>query len=165
MSNKLNILAKKLGDVLTKKKFYLATAESCTGGGIAQVITSVPGSSKWFDRGFVTYSNQAKIDLLGVKQATIDDNGAVSTNVVHEMVEGGLEKSIASIVVSVSGVAGPGGGTTEKPVGTVIIGWGLILPNKKLSITIQDFCFVGNRHLVRNKTIHKALEGVIERII
>lgn len=104
---------------MREKAWKLATAESCTGGYIAQMITAVPDSSHWFERGFVTYSNAAKIEMLGVSANTLEEYGAVSVETVKEMAEGALKHSYAHISVGVSGIAGPGGGDPEKPVGTV----------------------------------------------
>ena len=140
----------------------LSTAESCTGGGISEVITRIPGSSDWFDRGYVTYSNQAKISLLGVKRVTLENHGAVSHQVVQEMVENTLQNSASSIVTAVSGIAGPTGGGPEKPVGTVFIGWGASEGQRKGEVEVLKYCFSGNRMLVREKTIIRSLEGVIE---
>ena len=118
----LYALAEKLGAALKARGLMLTTAESCTGGWIAQAVTAVPGSSAWFERGFVTYTNIAKQEMLGVAEATLIAHGAVSEPVVREMVVGALTHSHAHIALSVSGVAGPGGGTPAKPVGTVYIG-------------------------------------------
>lgn len=112
-----------LGSRLRKRAWQLALAESCTGGGIAKTITDVPGSSAWFDRGFVTYSNAAKVDMLGVRQATLNEKGAVSEETALEMVAGALAFSLADLAMAVTGIAGPDGGTSEKPVGTVFIAW------------------------------------------
>ncbi|MCK9606690.1 MAG: CinA family protein [Methylomonas sp.] len=112
-----------LGSRLQKRAWQLALAESCTGGGIAKTITDVPGSSVWFDRGFVSYSNAAKVDMLGVSQATLNAKGAVSEETALEMVEGALANSLADLAMAVTGIAGPDGGTGEKPVGTVFIAW------------------------------------------
>ena len=114
-------LAESLGLLLQTKEWQLALAESCTGGGISQAVTEVPGSSAWFDRGFVTYSNAAKEDMLGVQTLTLERFGAVSEETALEMVMGALAHSQANLAVAVTGIAGPGGGTREKPVGTVYI--------------------------------------------
>ena len=125
MDNALYNLSESLGHKLRSRGWQLALAESCTGGGIAKTITDVPGSSAWFDRGFVTYSNAAKVEMLGVSQATLDAKGAVSEETALEMVKGGLAHSLADLAVAVTGIAGPDGGTGEKPVGTVFIAWQL----------------------------------------
>ena len=134
----------------------LATAESCTGGWIAKVITDVAGSSEWFDRGFVTYSNESKQEMLQVSSKALDQHGAVSQPVVEQMVEGALLNSKADTAVAVSGIAGPGGGTEEKPVGTVWLAWG-----RKGSAT-RSICrhFPGNRDEVRMQTVIAALQGL-----
>src|ERR687895_1929740 len=118
-------LAEKVGRTLEARKLMLATAESCTGGWIAEAITMIPGSSAWLDRGFVTYTNDAKREMLGVRAETLDRHGAVSEPVVVEMVQGALRASRAQVAVAVSGVAGPSGGTPQKPVGTVCFAWGI----------------------------------------
>ena len=121
----LEVLAAELGGALVNRGWRLAVAESCTGGWTAQAITAVAGSSAWFDRGFVTYSNEAKMDMLGVRAETLDRFGAVSEETVREMVEGALRHSRAQVVFSISGIAGPGGGSDSKPVGTVWFAWGV----------------------------------------
>ncbi len=151
-------LAKQLGDCLLEKKQLLATAESCTGGGIASAITDIPGSSQWFERGFVTYSNAAKTGLLGVKTDTLQRFGAVSAETAMEMAEGCLAHSLADIAVSVTGIAGPTGGTAEKPVGTVFIGLSV---NGKPSQIVHKL-FQGNRQQIRQQTIVCALQQIIK---
>ena len=116
-------LVKQLAAKLTEKDWMLATAESCTGGMIAAACTDLAGSSQWFDRGFVTYSNEAKTEMLGVPAELIAKHGAVSEEVVRAMAEGAIRHSHAQVSIAVTGVAGPGGGTAEKPVGTVWVGW------------------------------------------
>lgn len=150
-------LAKELGENLLKKAWLIATAESCTGGGIASAITEVPGSSQWFERGFVTYSNGAKIDLLGVKKQTLQKFGAVSSETAKEMAEGCLAHSRADIAISVTGIAGSTGGTAGKQVGTVFIGLAI---KDRPPQSIQQL-FQGNRHQVRQQTIICALETAI----
>lgn len=125
MSSTLFDLAAGLGESLLAKQWQLALAESCTGGGIAKIVTDVPGSSAWFDRGFVTYSNSAKVDMLGVSPATLERVGAVSSETALEMVAGTLKASRADMAFAVTGIAGPDGGSAEKPVGTVYIAWQL----------------------------------------
>jgi nicotinamide-nucleotide amidase len=119
----METLLHSLADTLKAKGWMLATAESCTGGWIAKLCTDLAGSSAWFERGFVTYSNDAKQDMLGVKAETLAQHGAVSEAVTAEMAAGVLQHSRAQVAVSVSGIAGPGGGTATKPVGTVCFGW------------------------------------------
>lgn len=144
--DKLNILAESLGAALKARGFVLALAESCTGGMVAQAITSVAGSSAWFDRGFVTYSNQAKMDMLGVNKQTLLQFGAVSEQTAAEMAQGALRFSLADISASITGIAGPDGGTAEKPVGIVCFGFAL---KNSVKTSIQHF--VGNRESVRQQ--------------
>jgi nicotinamide-nucleotide amidase len=125
MEPSLYALAESLGLHLQSRQWQLTLAESCTGGGIAKVVTDVPGSSAWFDRGFVTYSNSAKIELLDVNPATLERVGAVSRETALEMVAGALAHSHAQLAFAVTGIAGPDGGTADKPVGTVFIAWQL----------------------------------------
>ncbi|MCP4041280.1 MAG: CinA family protein [Gammaproteobacteria bacterium] len=138
----------------------LAVAESCTGGMMSQVLTSVPGSSKWFERGLVTYSNASKRELLGVDTAAIGEFGAVSRQVVREMAAGVLLRSKAQLGVAISGVAGPEGGTPSKPVGSVWLAWDAIdyVPHQRL------FNFSGGREEVRQQAVVAALEGIIEML-
>ena len=152
-------LSEKLGAVLKDRGLMLATAESCTGGWIGQAVTMVPGSSGWFERGFVTYSNDAKHEALGVKQETLTKHGAVSEQAVMEMAQGALERSRAQISVAVSGVAGPDGGTREKPVGTVCIAWA----RSGAPVSARRFQFAGDRDAVRRQSVIAALVGLIEQ--
>ena len=157
MSKTLDQLAAEVGAMLKADAKILATAESCTGGGIAEAITRIPGSSAWFDRAFITYSNEAKIDMLGVNKATLDSVGAVSEAVAREMAEGALARSSADIAVAVTGIAGPDGGTPDKPVGTVWFAWAY-----KNKPTISACCvFSGDRSAVRHKTIIHALTKLL----
>jgi nicotinamide-nucleotide amidase len=151
-------IAHLLGDCLRSKGKVVATAESCTGGWIAQCITEIPGSSAWFDRGFVTYSNSAKIQMLGVKSATLETYGAVSAEAVDEMVMGTLAGSNADVAIAVTGIAGPEGGTDEKPVGTVFIAWA----DRDGSIKVEKYLFLGNRHQIRAQTVQSAIQGLSE---
>jgi nicotinamide-nucleotide amidase len=153
-------LATRLGERLRAKGLVLATAESCTGGWIAQTVTEIPGSSEWFDRGFVTYSNRAKREMLGVRAETLDRHGAVSEDTAREMAAGALAASGVGVVVSVTGVAGPTGGTPAKPVGMVCFAWAL--RDGRLDATTRRFD--GDRHAVRLQSVVFALEGVLERI-
>jgi len=154
MDKQLFELAEQLGRWLKASEKKIATAESCTGGWIAELITEVPGSSAWFDRGFVTYSNPAKVQMLGVKKETLDRYGAVSAEVVKEMAEGALSNSEADGVCAVTGIAGPDGGTAEKPVGTVFIAWQW----KHQSCRIIRKQFQGDRHEIRRQTVRVAIE-------
>lgn len=136
----------------------MATAESCTGGLIAAACTDLPGSSTWFERGFVSYSNAAKTELLGVDAALIERHGAVSDAVVRAMAQGALALSRAQVVVAVTGVAGPDGGSTENPVGTVWFGWAT--PEGLWS---EQCCFEGDRQQVRQATVQHALAVLLGR--
>ena len=150
-------LAAKVGEALKSHGMMLATAESCTGGGIAQAITEVAGSSAWFERGFITYSNLSKQQMLGVRESTLKQHGAVSEMAVREMVAGALQHSAAQVAVSVSGIAGPDGGTAEKPVGTVWFAWGI----RNGEAVAKRYQLSGNRAEVRAQAVHVALQGVI----
>ena len=154
----IQILTQQLAELLLARGWQLATAESCTGGGIAAALTDLAGSSQWFDRGFVTYSNQAKQDMLGVSAATLDSEGAVSEATVREMVAGALAHSAAQVAVAVSGIAGPSGGTVEKPVGTVCLAW-QVTGGKPVVRTVH---FDGDRAAVRKQTVACALQGVLD---
>ncbi|WP_262965963.1 CinA family protein [Methylobacter psychrophilus] len=156
MDNELFEIAQQLGRLLKLNEKKIATAESCTGGWIAQVITEVSGCSAWFDRGFVTYSNAAKMQILGVNSETLDKFGAVSAETATEMVNGALAHSDADCAIAVTGIAGPDGGTAEKPVGTVFIAWAY--KNKSVKVIQQKL--TGNRHEIRRQTVKIALEGV-----
>ncbi len=152
--------ARKLCTALKAMSLTVATAESCTGGMIAGAITSVPGSSDCFGYGFVTYANEAKSRLIGVKTETLNKFGAVSYETAKEMAEGALSVSGADIAVAVTGIAGPGGGTNEKPVGLVYIS----VASKGAETKVYKNLFDGNRDEVRNKTVIRALELVFENI-
>ena len=157
MDSELFELAERLGQALHAKGYKIATAESCTGGWIAQTLTEVPGSSAWFDRGFVTYSNNAKIQMLDVKPQTLAQHGAVSPEVVHEMATGAIAHSEADWVIAVTGIAGPGGGSEEKPVGTVFIAW----QNKKGFREIERLNLSGDRNQIRKQTVIKSITRVL----
>ena len=166
MSDDLDKLAAQVGAVLKAKgekrargakSLLLATAESCTGGGIAEAITRIPGSSAWFDRAFVTYSNEAKVEMLGVESNAIDRYGEVSDAVVRQMAEGALARSKAHLAVAVTGIAGPGGGTVDKPVGTVWFAW--VVRDK--SIVSERCVFKGDRAAIRHQTIVHALTKLL----
>lgn len=151
----LHAAAVRLGQLLKARGMMLATAESCTGGYIGQTVTAVSGSSAWFDRGFITYSNEAKQDMLGVRHQTLAQFGAVSAETVNEMAAGVLKHSRAGIAIAVSGIAGPSGGSVEKPVGTVFIGWALRDGLQRQ----QRFLFHGDRQDVREASVEQALLG------
>lgn len=148
------------GARLASKGWMLVTAESCTGGLVAKLVTDVPGSSSWFDRGFITYSNESKIQMLGVSDSTIRDFGAVSEQTVVEMASGALAKSNSQCAVAISGIAGPGGGTVEKPVGTVCFAW------KVMGILcVPETChFSGDRESIRQAAALYALRKFGELI-
>ena len=152
-------LCRLVADLILKKQFYLATAESCTGGLIAAACTDLAGSSQWFERGFVTYSNAAKTDMLGVDAALITQFGAVSEQVAAGMALGAVKNSKAQVSVAVTGVAGPTGGSPEKPVGTVWISWCV---SGQTSTELHHFD--GDRAMVRALTVQRALQGLIQRL-
>lgn len=146
--------------LLINNNKVLGTAESCTGGWIAQALTSLAGSSVWFECGFVTYSNASKKRMLGVNEATLRDYGAVSEEVVIEMAEGVLQASDVSISVATSGIAGPGGGSDEKPVGTVWIAWA----ERDKASRAEKFLFNGDREAVRKQAVSAAIEGILQNL-
>ena len=152
------MLAAQLGGLLKSHSVMLVTAESCTGGGVAQAITAVAGSSAWFERGFVTYSNLSKKQMLGVEEDTLLQFGAVSEPVVREMAAGALRNSNAQFALSVSGIAGPDGGTPDKPVGTVWFAWG----NRHGMIHAQRHLISGGRAEVRAQAVRIALQGAVD---
>lgn len=154
-------LSKQVGQVLFEQKLVLATAESCTGGWVAQVVTQISGSSQWFDRGFVTYSNEAKQEMLGVSGETLQHHGAVSEQTVKEMAEGALENSRAQVTLAISGIAGPTGGTAEKPVGMVCFAFA----GRDFSTQTNTQYFQGDRHQVRHQSVQYALRRLIELIM
>lgn len=149
-------LCQALAQRLRQQDWMLSTAESCTGGLIAAACTDLAGSSDWFERGFVTYSNAAKSELLSVPQAMIQTHGAVSGPVVHAMALGALTHAKAQVSIAVTGVAGPGGGSADKPVGTVWLGWGI-----QGQIVTECQHFAGDRAQVRAATVHYALSRLL----
>jgi nicotinamide-nucleotide amidase len=153
-------LAKRVGHALKSGGALLVTAESCTGGWVAQVLTAIPGSSGWFERGFVTYSNAAKMESLGVQPQTLARHGAVSEDTAREMARGALAHSKGSIALSVTGVAGPSGGSELKPVGTVCFGWA----RADGLVRAETRHFAGDRESVRRQSVVRALEGVLEAL-
>jgi nicotinamide-nucleotide amidase len=155
----MRALATRVGRRLKAKKRRLVSAESCTGGWVAQAVTSIAGSSAWFERGFVTYSNEAKRELLGVKAATLRKYGAVSEETAREMARGALARSKGNLALAVTGIAGPGGGIPGKPVGTVCFAW---YYEKQLRSETRRFS--GDRESVRRKSVIRALEGVLETL-
>ncbi len=154
----LETLAKQVGEHLQAVGGVLATAESCTGGWVGEVLTSVPGSSQWYVGGFITYANAAKQGWLGVNADTLIRHGAVSEAVAAEMALGALARSDATLALSISGVAGPGGGTEAKPVGMVCLAWA-----ERGGMVLTTTCrFDGDRRAIRARAVAAALRGVIE---
>lgn len=151
-------LAAQTGLALSQHGMMLASAESCTGGWAGMLITAVPGSSTWYERGFITYTNTAKQDMLGVQTATLKAYGAVSEPTVLEMAQGALTHSQAQIALAISGIAGPGGGTPKKPVGTVCIGWAM-QDGTHHTTTCR---LSGDREEIRARAVAAALRGVLE---
>jgi nicotinamide-nucleotide amidase len=158
----LERLAVRVGRHLAGTERYAVTAESCTGGWIAKVLTDIAGSSGWFAEGFVTYSNDAKIRRLGVPRAVLAKNGAVSQETARAMALGALKLSGAQIAVAVTGIAGPGGAVPGKPVGTVWLAWAVRRP-RTFRVTAEHKRFRGDRETVRRKTVQTALLGLLSR--
>jgi len=154
----LHRLAEQVGAALKARGWMLASAESCTGGWVGEAVTAVPGSSHWYDRGFITYTNEAKQEMLGVAPATLAQYGAVSEQTVREMVSGVLKHSRAQVALAISGIAGPGGGSAQKPVGMVCLAWGV----KDGPVQAQTRHFSGDRQQVRAQAVAAALQGVLE---
>jgi len=154
----MDALARKVGERLKSGRAMLATAESCTGGWVAQALTAVPGSSEWFERGFVTYSDASKREMLGVGAVTLARHGAVSEETVREMALGTLANSHAQLSLAISGVAGPTGGTAAKPVGTVCLAWAL----RDGPLRAETRHYTGDRESIRKQSVVRALEGVLE---
>ncbi len=159
MSNEIIELASKVGAALQAKRLVLATAESCTGGGVSQAITEIAGSTGWFDCGFVTYSNNSKTELLDVPAALIAQFGSVSEEVAGVMAEGALSNSVADVALSTTGIAGPTGAVPGKPVGTVCFGW-----SRGGTTLTERLVFQGDRHAVREQTVIHALRGLLRFI-
>ena len=159
MTPELVQLSAEVGQVLLTQGIMLATAESCTGGWAAQVVTHTAGSSAWFDRGFVTYSNEAKQAMLGVSSETLAAHGAVSLETAAEMATGALNNSNALISLSITGVAGPTGGSPDKPVGTVCFGWCM----RGGSPETERHRFEGDREAIRRQAVILALSGLLAR--
>jgi nicotinamide-nucleotide amidase len=150
-------ISRKVGIELSKSRLSLVTAESCTGGWVAQAVTSVAGSSGWFDRGFVTYSNAAKRAMLGVSARTLARHGAVSEQTAREMARGALRRSRAGVAVAITGIAGPGGAVPGKPVGTVCFAWA-----RGRKMRSETRRFKGGRGRVRRQSVIHALNGVLK---
>jgi len=158
MPNKnLTLIVEQLATLLVQHSKQLTTAESCTGGGIAKVLTDLAGSSDWFERGFVTYSNQSKHEMLGVAEETLEKFGAVSQGTVIEMATGALKNSHANFSLSVSGIAGPGGGSDEKPVGLVWFSWAVKEDAMINILSCRKQVFSGDRESVRLQAVEYAL--------
>lgn len=159
MDAQLETLSRLVGDHLAARGWRVATAESCTGGWVAEVVTATAGSSGWFDCGFITYSNDAKCALLGVSPMTLARHGAVSEPTTAAMVRGTLERAEADLALSISGIAGPGGGSADKPVGTVCFGWGRTGESPQTATCRFD----GDREAVRRQAVVFALTELIRR--
>lgn len=156
----LHRLAVELADRLRARGWMLATAESCTGGWVGQLLTSLPGSSQWYERGFITYANAAKVEMLGVPEETLATHGAVSEQTASAMAAGALKHSHAQAALAISGVAGPGGGTPQKPVGLVCYGWALADGTVMSSTCRLD----GDREEIRSRAVAAALRGLIDLV-
>jgi nicotinamide-nucleotide amidase len=156
--DELIALGERVGVALEARGLRLASAESCTGGLLAAALTAVPGSSRWFERGFIAYSDLAKEELLGVRRETLAVAGSVSEAVVRELALGALARSPASLSIAISGVAGPGGGTERKPVGGVWIAWAV----RGGAVCAAHHLFRGDRNTVRSQSVRVALEGLID---
>lgn len=154
----LQALARQVGEALRQREARLVTAESCTGGWVAKEVTAIPGSSAWFDMGFVTYSNGAKQALLGVRAETLETQGAVSEATVAEMAAGALARSGADLALAISGIAGPGGGSPDKPVGLVCLGWA----TRDGRLRTVSTHFPGDREAVRVQAVACALQGALD---
>ena len=152
------LLIREVVHALKRQGLMLATAESCTGGWVAQVITSVAGSSEWFERGFVAYTNLAKREMLGVSTTTLSRYGAVSEQCARAMAEGALTHSHAQVALAITGIAGPSGGTPEKPVGTVCFAWVV----KKRDTLSRKLVFTGDREAVRRQAVVTSFQGLLE---
>ena len=157
--SELETLADRLGRELLNRGEWLATAESCTGGWVAQAVTAIAGSSTWFDRGFVTYSNAAKVEMLGVPETTLERHGAVSEATARAMAQGALKNSRADWAVAITGIAGPTGGTPEKPVGMVCFAWA----QRDGGCEALTCHFAGTRTEVREQASRLALSGALKR--
>ncbi|MDX1381480.1 MAG: nicotinamide-nucleotide amidohydrolase family protein [Xanthomonadales bacterium] len=155
----LSQAATRVAEAVQSRGWMLATAESCTGGWIAKCCTDLVGSSAWFERGFVAYSNAAKQQLLGVPEGTMSRHGAVSEGVAAAMAAGAAERAGVQVALSVTGIAGPGGGSADKPVGTVHFGWSL---DGEVRTGVQ--CFEGDRETVRRQTVLHAFNGLLDAL-
>jgi nicotinamide-nucleotide amidase len=156
VDTELITLAERLGHALKQAGRSVATAESCTGGWLGEVLTSIPGSSVWYERGFITYSNMAKREMLGVKTEILTRHGAVSEQTARAMAEGALAASHADLVVAITGIAGPGGGTPERPIGTVCFAWGA----RRGAVVSRTEHFHGDRAAIRRAAVLAAIHGL-----
>lgn len=155
--------AEQLAELFLKCSSNMVTAESCTGGGLAEILTRIPGSSAWFERGFVTYSNEAKMELLSVPLETLEQYGAVSEETAIAMAKGALENSHADYSVSITGIAGPDGGSEDKPIGTVCFAWTQRnISSSENSVTTTRIIFEGNRIKIREQACMLAMQGLID---
>lgn len=150
-------LAARVGRCLQERGLLLVTTESCTGGGVAQAITEIAGSSAWFECGFVTYSNESKMNLLKVPETLLARHGAVSRETAAAMCQGALANSKATVALSTTGIAGPDGGTQDKPVGLVCFGWA-----QGEQLHVDQMIFDGDRHAVREQSVAHALQGLLD---
>lgn len=166
MSEDLDIsgLAESLGEELQKRGWHATAAESCTGGGIASAITSVAGASNWFEGSLVSYANRIKRDMLAVSEEDLETLGAVSEEVARQMASGALAMMDANVAVAVSGIAGPDGGSEEKPVGTVWIAWADSEGQEPVDIDAKCFHFDGDRAAIQRQTVAEALKGMLELV-
>lgn len=160
MALSIEKLVIELSQHLVQQRLHIAAAESCTGGGLCYELTRIAGSSEWFERGFVTYSNAAKVEMLGVNAMTLQTYGAVSAQVAQSMAEGALRNSHATLAIAITGIAGPDGGTASKPVGTV---WFAIAKRHHDTLT-QHQCFTGNRATIRTLSLEHALSMLISYV-
>lgn len=149
--------ADQVAERLKARGGMIVTAESCTGGWVAQALTAIAGSSAWFERGFVTYSNEAKQEMLGVRAETLRNHGAVSEETAREMAQGALSRSRGTLALSITGIAGPTGGSAQKPVGTVCFGWA----TKQGTLRAETKHFFGDREAVRRQSVEYSLAGVL----
>ena len=158
MTDTVTNQAEQLAGIFLKTSSKLVTAESCTGGGLAEILTRIPGSSAWFERGFVTYSNESKHEMLSVPLDTLEQFGAVSEETASAMAKGAVENSRADYGVAITGIAGPDGETEDKPVGTVCFGW----YERNAGVSSTHFCFDGDRLRIREQACMLAMEGLLD---
>ena len=156
----LESLALSVGEALKRQGLMLATAESCTGGWVAQEVTAIAGSSAWFERGFVTYANAAKEEMLGVSKETLSAFGAVSLETAREMASGAINHSRADVALAITGIAGPSGGSPDKPVGTVCFAW---CHRGSAPLAVREV-FEGDRQAVRRQAVARALKGLLDML-